>query len=200
MIRGAIFDIGGVVGNGVGGYMRRDITKTLGITDKQYEETCHKLVPLFIIGKITEKEFWKRFTALIETTRSVPENLWSREFAKRRKPRKEIIRIIKELKRNGIKLASLSNVTRPHAEVNEKKGVYKPFEIKIHSFDVGLRKPDPKIYKLALTKLSLIPAETVFIDNKLENVEGARKLGIKSIFYKSPKQLKRSLINLGLLK
>lgn len=199
MIKAVIFDIGGVVTYNIGGCVRNDITKTLGVTKEQYEKACHVLVPPLSTNKITEKEFWKRFVTMTHTTKVVPENLWSRTFLKKRKLRKEVVQIIEELRKEGLKLAALSNVIRAHSEVNDKKGIYALFDFSILSYEVGFKKPDPKIYRLTFAKLGLKPEETVFIDNKLQNVKAARKLGTKGILYISPKQLRNSLIKLDLL-
>ena len=103
------------------------------------------------------------------------------------------------MRKRGLKLVALSNVIKAHLQVNDKKGIYRLFDIRILSCEVGLRKPDAKIYKYAFRKLSMKPQETVFIDNKLTNVETARKLGAKGIFYKSPSQLRKSLEKLKLI-
>ncbi|MBI2309378.1 HAD family phosphatase [Candidatus Collierbacteria bacterium] len=193
VIKAIIFDIGGVVTYNIGGYIRNDIIKALGVTKDQYEGTCHILVPLLSTGKITEEEFWQRFRTITKTTKVPPENLWSREFSKRRKLRKDVVQIIKELKKNGIKLAALSNVIRSHSQVNDEKGIYRLFDVRILSYEVGLKKPDPQIYMLTLKKLGANPEETVFIDNKLQNVKVAGNLGFNGIYYKSPGQLRKSL-------
>jgi len=43
----------------IGGYIRNDIIKTLGVTKEQYEKACHILVPLLSTDRITEEEFWQ---------------------------------------------------------------------------------------------------------------------------------------------
>src|SRR3989338_4567698 len=199
VIQAIIFDIGGVVTYNIGGYVKNDIIKTLGVTKNQYEEACHILIPLLSTARITEEEFWQRFRDITKNTKVPPENLWSREFSKRRKLRKDVVQIIKDLKQTGIKLAALSNVIRSHSQVNDEKGIYRLFDVRILSCEVGLKKPDPQIYQLTLKKLGAKPEETVFIDNKLQNVKVARDLGFKGIYYKNPGQLRKSLERLKLI-
>ena len=62
------------------------------------------------------------------------------------------------------------------------------FDLLIYSCDVKARKPDSKIYKIALKKLKVRPEEAVFIDDKHENVNSAKKLGIHGIIFKNNKQ------------
>ena len=77
------------------------------------------------------------------------------------------------------------------------KKLYKRFGVVVVSCDVGLRKPDPKIYKLVLKKLKLKPNQTVFVDNQEWNLKPARKLGMKTILFKNNKQLFRDLNKIG---
>lgn len=198
MIKAIIFDIGGVVTYNIGAYIRNDIVKTLGITKEQYEKACHKLIPLLSTDKISEGKFWEKFVNLTGLSVKPPSNLWSREFAKRRKLRKSVVSIIKRLRSKGLKIAALSNVIKSHSRVNDQKGIYKLFDLLVLSYEVKLRKPNPKIFKLTLKKLGTKPEETVFIDNKLENVEVARKLKINGIYYRNPTQLNKSLARFNL--
>ena len=78
-------------------------------------------------------------------------------------------------------------------------GIYKDFKIKVFSHQVGIIKPDPKIYKLTLKKLQLEPKETVFIDDKIENVIAANKLGMKGLLFKNALKLQKDLIKLKVL-
>jgi len=54
----------------------------------------------------------------------------------------------------------------------------------INSSKVGLRKPDPKIYKYALNKFGLKPQETLLVDDKERNLKPAKRLGIHTFRYK----------------
>jgi FMN phosphatase YigB (HAD superfamily) len=56
-----------------------------------------------------------------------------------------------------------------------------------------LIKPGPHIYQLALETVGCAPEEAVFIDDFIENVEGARDVGIHGILFTSPQQIKISL-------
>ncbi len=60
-------------------------------------------------------------------------------------------------------------------------------------------KPDPKIFKIALERFHLNPEETVFIDDKLENVEAFQKFGVHGIHFQSPKGLEVALEKMNIL-
>jgi 2-haloacid dehalogenase len=61
-----------------------------------------------------------------------------------------------------------------------------------------MKKPDANIYTLTLDRYKIIPENAVFIDDKLENVHAATKLGIHGIHFTSAAKLKRDLETLGL--
>ena len=49
-------------------------------------------------------------------------------------------------------------------------------------------KPDPRIYQVALEQLDMAPAETVLLDDFIQNVEGARAVGMQAIHFTQPEQ------------
>ena len=53
----------------------------------------------------------------------------------------------------------------------------------------NLMKPNAEIYELAISRFNLIPQETVFIDDKLENIEAAKKLKLKTIHLVDPNKI-----------
>ena len=55
------------------------------------------------------------------------------------------------------------------------------FECIVLSYEVGVRKPDKRIYVEALQRLKLRPEECVFVSDAISDLEGARKLGLKTI-------------------
>ena len=68
----------------------------------------------------------------------------------------------------------------------------------ILSHELGLRKPDPAIYRAALKLSGTKPEETVFVDDLKANVDAARKLGMNAILFKNAEDLRRRFEALGL--
>ncbi|MCF0053472.1 HAD family phosphatase [Dyadobacter sp. LJ53] len=60
------------------------------------------------------------------------------------------------------------------------------FETVFLSYEMGLMKPDPKIYQKVLEQAGLEAAETLFLDDNLANIEAASKLGIDTIHVQKP--------------
>jgi len=69
----------------------------------------------------------------------------------------------------------------------------------ILSHEVGMRKPEPRIYAAAVKIAGVKPGQALLIDDLHPNVAAARKAGLRAILYKGPADLRRRLTNLGLL-
>jgi len=82
-------------------------------------------------------------------------------------------------------------------EAKDKYDFLSIFDNKVISGLVGLIKPEPEIYELLLERCKIDPAETVFIDDSMVNIEGARNAGINVILYENHRQLLDDLIILG---
>ena len=88
------------------------------------------------------------------------------------------VALIKELKERGYKLYVLSNMSKEYIEFLRKFPVFDLFDEQVVSCEVGLGKPDPKIYEYLLSHCGLNAGETIFIDDRKDNVEVAEGLGI----------------------
>lgn len=62
------------------------------------------------------------------------------------------------------------------------------FDVMIISAEVGIVKPDPKIYLRALEALGVKPEASVFLDDFIENIEGAQAVGMRAIHFQNPDQ------------
>ena len=58
----------------------------------------------------------------------------------------------------------------------------------VGSGDVGIMKPDPQIFQIALERLDVAAEEAVFVDDFIENVQGARALGIHAVHFQGREQ------------
>ena len=103
------------------------------------------------------------------------------------------------LKSKGYHLYILSNYSE--YILKQTKDTQMPFlknmDGVIFSCEVQQIKPEPPIYKTLLSRFSLKPEESVFIDDRPENCEAARKLGIHTIEFHNLKQAARELEELG---
>ena len=92
-------------------------------------------------------------------------------------------KLIDELKAAGYKLYVLSNMSREFIDFLRKQRVYENFDGDVVSCEVGIVKPMPEIYNLLLKRFDLDPAETIFIDDRKENVDAAAAKGIATFHF-----------------
>jgi putative hydrolase of the HAD superfamily len=70
------------------------------------------------------------------------------------------------------------------------------FDHIVISAEVGIAKPDPRIYYLALDGMGVAATEAVFVDDFEKNIHGARAVGMQAIHFRNPKQATSDLQNL----
>ena len=92
-------------------------------------------------------------------------------------------KLIDELKAAGYKLYVLSNMSREFIDFLRKQKVYENFDGDVVSCEVGIVKPMPEIYDLLLERFNLDAAETIFIDDRKENVDAAAAKGIATFHF-----------------
>jgi 2-haloacid dehalogenase len=115
-------------------------------------------------------------------------------------PIHESVDILMDIKRRGYPLYALSNWNDVKFQVALQEFPFlRLFDGRIVSGEVKLGKPDPQIYQLLLDTYKLNPRESLFIDDRLDNVNAARQLGIEAIQFLSPVQLERDLIEYGVI-
>ena len=115
-------------------------------------------------------------------------------------PIEDTVELLAELKKLGFPLYILSNwsaETYPKAEARYK--FLNWFDGKIISGEVGEIKPDPEIFHILTNTYNLNPKNSVFIDDKLENIEAANLIGFKGIHFKNAESLRNDLRKVKLI-
>ncbi|MBS1515579.1 MAG: HAD family phosphatase [Bacteroidetes bacterium] len=102
--------------------------------------------------------------------------------------------LLKSLKKNYTVIA-LSNTNSIHKRVWRKKyeETMNHFEKIFCSHEINTRKPELQPYLIALDYLKVNAEEVIFLDDKPENIEPAKQLGIKTITVTSPAQMRIEL-------
>ncbi len=112
----------------------------------------------------------------------------------------ETVEILAELRAQDVPLYSLTNFsaeTFPHARA--RFNFLDWFRGIIVSGEVGLKKPDERIYRLLLRRYGIDPAEAVFIDDVPANIVGGEAAGITGLHFTSASKLRRELAAIGML-
>jgi epoxide hydrolase-like predicted phosphatase len=140
------------------------------------------------IGEATNDDIWMWLGEQLELTSEelahVRDEFWSGDQID-----KNLTRFIRT-HQTGTKMGLLSNgwpSTRRFLE--ERWHIADIFEDVIISAEVGLAKPDRRIYQLALDRLGVKAEQTIFIDDFGENIQGARAVGIHGIHFQEPQSV-----------
>ncbi|CAN5215280.1 HAD family phosphatase [soil metagenome] len=195
MIKAIIYDLGGVLIDDPWPGMATYYSEALHVDKDKFIEAYNKIVSIWQTGKITEKECWTNITTSLNTHMPTSETLWLDGFKQTINEKKEIFLQIESFKKRGYKIGLLSNTEAPIMQfVLEQK--YQDFDVYVFSCDIGVAKPNPKIYIEILRRLQIKPLEAVFIDDKEENIESAKALGIHGILFTTSPQVITSIENL----
>lgn len=110
------------------------------------------------------------------------------------------VAILRSLKREGYPLYALSNWSdQTYRRVQGNFEFFDWFDGILLSGEVGLVKPDLRIFQLFLERIGRTAEECIYIDDTLSNVEVARQLGFQAIHFRSGEQLMEDLERLGIL-
>jgi putative hydrolase of the HAD superfamily len=98
-------------------------------------------------------------------------------------PRPEMTRAIERIRASGRRTAALTNNWADEQRASAPNAVRDSglFDVVVESAVEGLRKPDPRIYELALARLGALASETVFLDDLGINLKPARDMGMTTI-------------------
>lgn len=109
-------------------------------------------------------------------------------------PNQPMIAWAGRLQRAGVRTAILSNIGDAMAEgVTTRLGWLKEFERCIWSYALKLAKPDPEIFRKTVDVLQVVPEHILFIDDKEENVEAARGVGVQAIQYTTQAEFEHAM-------
>jgi 2-haloacid dehalogenase len=116
-------------------------------------------------------------------------------------PIHDTVEIFKQLKQTGkYKLYALTNWSAETFPVAlERYEFLHWFDGRVVSGEEKMRKPFAEFYQLLLNRFQLTPEETLFIDDNVRNAKAAEDIGLRTIIFKSPAQLKVELIAHGIL-
>ena len=198
-IKAILFDVGGVLALGENSRLENgkfipsgvhlNLAKKLNISIDQYIDSIDTAYVSAITGKLSKKEVIETLSKNFGVSSKKLKRLYIDSYKKNFKQNKELFNKLFKLKKQGYKIAILSDQWFLSKEALMPKKLYKNFDEVIVSCDVGIRKPNQKIYQLAVKKLNFSPKEILFIDNQKWNISPAKKLGMKTILFKSNKQL-----------
>ena len=185
-VRAIFVDYGGVL-------MR---TEDKGPRTRQAERlgmTYQDLVRLFFesnsaqrasTGEIPEEAHWQAVADTLGVSREEAGRIITEFFAGDR-PNASLIAFLHRM-RPERKVGLISNAWSGLRAYLISQNFEDLFDEMVISAEVGVMKPDPRIYHLALESLGVLPEESVFLDDLLINVEAARNVGMNAIHFTQP--------------
>ena len=166
------------------------------------EEIVHRIMGNaldwdFEMGKITPEEFYKQVQERVGLSLSYGQFVafWNDIFSENEK----VSQIVRKLKKK-YPLAIISNTNVLHFNfVQGKFPIVREVGNYILSFREGVRKPDPRIFQIALERFGVKPSGALYIDDIKPFVTTARSLAFQAIHFKDANQLEREMLALRLL-
>lgn len=206
-IKNIIFDLGGVILDLDENATFNELAK-MGIDVRQamYSIELQQILSKFNTGIYTAATFRKKmkdFFHIEKQTDDKFDSLWNAMLLDIPRERIEAIEQVKK----HYKIFLMSNSNEIHYDLYirdlQLRFGYNEFDELFNksyfSFAEHLEKPDPRFFELILDHESLNPEETLFIDDTAENIEAAKKLGIKTYHIRRD-ELVRNLFDNGILK
>lgn len=194
-----LWDVGGVLlTNGWDHTQRYQVLEEFGLPREPFESLHEQWNDSWEKGKITIEEYLDK-TVFSESRPFSPADFIARMKQQSQLHPNTAIGILKQVSASDeYALGILNNESR---ELNDYRiatfGLAALFDCFISSCYVGLRKPHPPIYKLALDLLQRDPGEVVFIDDRSENIAAAKALGMNGIVHMTAKQTAEELGSMG---
>lgn len=186
-IRAVCFDFGGVIMRTVDPAPRQRLAERLGLPLKTlfsviFDSESARLASL---GQVNAEQHWHQAMRELHLSPQDAE-AFAAEFFQGDILDMDLVDFIRSL-RPAYRTALISNAWSDLREFMTRQQIADAFDELIISAEVGVMKPDPRIYHLALERLNVVPQEAVFLDDFPENVDAARAIGMHAIHFVEPK-------------
>jgi len=195
-IKAVIWDAGGVL------LRTEDYTSRQWLADR-LGTTCQELEALVFdsessihaqLGEITYEQHFENVRITLNLQLDDMEAFWNDFWGGDIRDDKLVnyIRSLRMKYKTGLLSNAFSNMRYYLTDV---LNISDAFDEMVISAEVGLIKPDPRIYELILQRLGVENQEAIFIDDFLRNVEGARRINMHAIHFRNPHQALSELEN-----
>lgn len=189
-------DIGGVLmTNGWDRYMRENAAQAFDLDLVDFENRHRQFYDSYEQGSTSFDDYLNK--TLFWTERNFSKEKFKSYVLGQSKPFPDMIAFFVQLKKDfGLRVVAISNEGRDLIEHRIKVANLKSFidDFFISSF-VGFQKPDRRIFNIALDVTQTLPRQSIFIDDRLENVNAAKELGIKGIHQTSLSETRKVLFS-----
>ena len=105
----------------------------------------------------------------------------------------KVLEVVRSVRRNGWRVGLLTNATDRLAADLDRLGLLEELDAVINSSELGVAKPDPEVFRLACRVMDATPVECVFVDDRAENVDAARAIGLEAHLFTGAETLEEVL-------
>jgi len=199
-LRAVIFDYGMVLTGQPDAAAHDAMVRITGLTVDEFEKFYWADRHAYDEGKLSGVTFWQKVSrdaglslssAQLEELNRQDARMWTTQNP-------AMLAWQRALKAAGIRTAILSNMGDSVLDnIKREFRWIDDFDVLVWSYQLHMAKPDPAIYRHALEQLGTQPEETLFIDDKLVNVEAARALGMKALEFTNVDRLRADLLANG---
>ena len=188
MIKAVFFDLGGVIVRTEYQAPRQHLAERLGM---EYEDIV-KIVfespssAKASVGEISTEEHWAEVTKRLRRPESETQTIRDEFFGGDIIDR-ELVDFLRSLRPRYF-VGLISNAWPDLRDYIIKQQFDDAFDHMVISAEVGVMKPEAKIYKIALEQAGVSPDEAVFVDDFIQNIEGCEELGMRGIHFLNPEQ------------
>ena len=200
-LRAVIFDYGRVLTGPPDPVAYAQLQRIGGLSADRLDSFYWKDRQAYDEGKLNGLEFWRKLVGeagLKLSESAIAElNLWDARMWTRGD--RAMLDWQLAIKQRGLLTAIVSNMgDAVHEHMERELDWLSRFDLLVWSYQLRVAKPDPAIYHYALERLGTRPEETLFVDDKLENVDTAAALGMKALVFSTVEKLRSDLIALKL--
>ena len=187
-IRALVLDYGGVISMPQNSDNVNNMLQILSQDHNDFMDVYRSKRENYDNGRLSGEEYWHSILQHygLEKNDSKVTNLIQEDVKSWTQLNDSMIQFIKESRGRLHKLAIISNMTGDCLVFMKKHFQWlELFDELIFSCEFGMNKPDTQIYEACLSRIEMPPQECLFVDDSVENVNGAMKSGIEVIHFKS---------------
>lgn len=200
-LRAVVFDFGMVLSGTPDQQAHQAMVRITGLSPERFEELYWADRHDYDLGKLNGTTFWQKFARDngLPLTPSQLEELNRQDVRMWTSQDTAMVAWQLQLKNAGFRTAILSNMGDTVLASMEREFTWLDnFDVLVWSYQLGIAKPDPAIYRHTLNRLEIRPDEALFLDDRRINVEAARDLGMSAIEFTTIGKLREELAAAGL--
>jgi putative hydrolase of the HAD superfamily len=201
-IRAVIFDYGMVLSQPQDPSALNNILAITGLDRDTFDRHYWTHRHAYDMGKLNGRTYWQQFAkdTGIHLMPTDIERLIENDVLMWCTINEPMLAWAKSLAEAGLRIGILSNMGEETLSYMRQEFAWLgDFHHHTWSCELGIAKPDPAIYIYTCEKLGIAPAEALFLDDKLENVEAARRTGLNALQFRNMDQLRDDLASYGWL-